>query len=54
MLVLNLDKEYDHCLNDMGFVYNDLITMNINSVNASFMPEEKKQPIIDRLKTYYI
>ena len=51
---INLDKEYDHCLNDMGFVYNDLITMNINSVNASFMPEEKKQPIIDRLKTYYI
>ncbi|MDD5945805.1 MAG: adenosine deaminase, partial [Clostridia bacterium] len=50
---INLDKEYDHCLNDMGFEYNDLITMNINSVNASFMPEEKKQPIIDRLKTYY-
>ena len=22
--------EYDHCLNDMGFVYNDLIDMNIN------------------------
>ena len=50
---INLDKEYDHCLNDMGFEYNDLITMNINSVNASFMPEEKKQPIIDKLKTYY-
>ncbi len=50
---INLDKEYDHCLNDMGFEYNDLIKMNINSVEAAFMPEEKKQPIIDKLKTYY-
>ncbi|MCD8035979.1 MAG: adenosine deaminase [Clostridiales bacterium] len=50
---INLDKEYDHCLNDMGFEYNDLIKMNINSVEAAFMPEEKKQPIINKLKTYY-
>ena len=25
---IDLDKEYDHCLNDMGFEYNDLIKMN--------------------------
>lgn len=51
---INLDKEYDRCLNDMGFKYNDLITMNINSVNASFMPEEKKAPITEKLKEFYI
>lgn len=50
---INLDKEYDHCLNDMGFEYNDLIKMNINSVEAAFMPEEKKKPIIEKLKTFY-
>ncbi len=50
---IDLDKEYDHCLNDMGFEYNDLIKMNINSVEAAFMPEEKKKPIIDKLKTCY-
>ncbi len=50
---INLDKEYDHCLNDMGFEYNDLIEMNINSVNAAFMAEEKKQTIIEKLKKYY-
>lgn len=51
---INLDKEYDRCLNDMGFEYNDLITMNINSVNASFMAEEKKTQIIGKLNEYYI
>lgn len=50
---IDLDKEYDHCLNEMGFEYNDLIKMNINSVEAAFMPEEKKKPLIDKLKTYY-
>jgi adenosine deaminase len=51
---INLDKEYDRCLNDMGFEYNDLITMNINSANASFMSEEKKAQIIGKLNEYYI
>lgn len=50
---IDLDKEYDHCLNDMGFEYNDLIKMNIYSAEAAFMPEEKKKPIIEKLKTYY-
>ena len=47
---IDLDKEYDHCLNDMGFEYNDLIKMNIYSAEAAFMPEEKKQAIIEKLK----
>lgn len=50
---IDLDKEYDHCLNEMGFEYNDLIKMNIYSAEAAFMPEHKKKPIIEKLKTYY-
>lgn len=50
---IDLDKEYDHCLNEMGFEYNDLIKMNINSAEAAFMPEDKKKIIIDKLKTCY-
>jgi len=46
---INLDKEYDRCLNQMGLTYNDLIRCNINSVRASFMPEEKKTVLIDQL-----
>ena len=50
---VNLDKEYDHCINEMGFGYNDLVTMNINSVKASFMNEDKKEKLIKELETYY-
>ena len=50
---INLDKEYDHCLNDMGFEYNDLIKMNINSAEAAFMPEDKKRAIIEKLEKCY-
>lgn len=50
---IDLDKEYDHCLNEMGFEYNDLIKMNIYSAEAAFMPEDKKKSIIEKLKTYY-
>lgn len=48
---INLDKEYDRCLNQMGLTYADLIRCNINSVRASFMAEEKKTALIDRLIT---
>ena len=50
---IDLDKEYDHCLNEMGFEYNDLIKMNIYSAEAAFMHEDKKKSIIEKLKTYY-
>ncbi|MGI6608060.1 MAG: adenosine deaminase [Erysipelotrichaceae bacterium] len=45
--------EYDRAVNEAGFTYNDLITCNINSVAASFMPEEDKQKYLDELKKYY-
>ncbi|MBR2801158.1 MAG: adenosine deaminase [Erysipelotrichaceae bacterium] len=49
---VNVEDEYDHCLNEMGFEEEDLILMNINSVKASFMPEEDKKVLIAELMTY--
>ncbi|MBE6117737.1 MAG: adenosine deaminase, partial [Erysipelotrichaceae bacterium] len=54
MARVTLDDEYDHCLNEMGFEYNDLIRMNINSVRASFMKKEKKDALIKELESYLI
>lgn len=47
---VTLDREYDHCLEQMGFSYDDLIHMNMNSVRASFMPEADKAPILRELE----
>ena len=46
---ITLDDEYDHCLNEMGFEYEDLILMNINSVRHSFMKEEDKKELLQKL-----
>ncbi len=50
---LTLIDEYDRALNQAGFTYNDLITCNINAIEASFMPEEDKQAYLDELKKHY-
>ena len=47
---VTLDDEYDHCLNEMGFEYEDLILMNINSAKVSFMAEDKQKEIIEKLE----
>ena len=47
---VTLDDEYDHCLNDMGFVYNDLIDMNINAAKAAFIDDELREDIINKLE----
>ena len=49
---IDLDFEYDRALEEVGFTYNDLIQMNINSIEASFMPEEDKPAYIARLRSY--
>ena len=46
----NLEDEYDHCINEMGFEYEDLILMNINSIKYSFLPEQDKKRIIAELE----
>ena len=47
----NINKEYDHCINEMGFTYNDLIQMNINSFEKSFASKEYKEEMIEKLKS---
>ena len=47
---VTLDDEYDHCLKEMGFEYEDLILMNINSAKVSFMKEEKKKEVLAKLE----
>jgi len=47
---VTLDDEYDHCLKEMGFEYEDLILMNINSAKVSFMKEEKKKEVLAELE----
>lgn len=46
---IDLDKEYDRCIEYMGLSLQDVIRCNINSVRASFMAEEKKLPLIEEL-----
>ncbi|MBQ9327663.1 MAG: adenosine deaminase [Solobacterium sp.] len=46
---VTLDSEYDHCINEMGFTYEDLIRMNLNSINAAFCDETIKAPIRSEL-----
>ena len=47
---VGLEDEYDHCLNEMGFVPEDLIRMNMNSVRASFLPQADKEELLRRLE----
>lgn len=46
---ITLDDEYDHCLKEMGFEYEDLILMNMNSIKHSFLKEEEKKEILQKL-----
>ena len=50
MAGITLDDEYDHCINEMGFEYEDLILMNMNSIKYSFLKEDEKKEILDRLQ----
>ncbi|MBR0138040.1 MAG: adenosine deaminase, partial [Erysipelotrichaceae bacterium] len=50
---IDLEYEYDKALELVGFTYNDLIQMQINAIEGAFMPEEEKQPYIDKLRTYF-
>ena len=47
---ITLDTEYDHCIQEMGFTYHDLIQMNLNSINAAFCEESIKAPIRAKLE----
>lgn len=46
---IDLDHEYDICIEKMGFTRNDLIKMNMHSVEAAFMPDQRKRQLIEEL-----
>ena len=46
---IDLDKEYDRCIEYMGLTVPDIIRCNINSVKAAFMAPEKKLKLIEEL-----
>ena len=47
---IDLDTEYDHCFNEMGFVAEDLRQMLVYSAEAAFLGETKKQALIAKIK----
>lgn len=53
MVLANVDlaHEYDVCIEKMGFTKADIVRMNINAANASFMPETKKRKLMSTLET---
>jgi adenosine deaminase len=46
---IDLDKEYDRCIDQMGLSLQDVIRCNINSVRAAFLAPEKKAKLIEEL-----
>lgn len=46
---VDLDQEYDHCIHDMGFTYEDIKRMLVYSAEAAFLPEVEKQKLIARI-----
>lgn len=46
---ITLDKEYDHCIQEMGLTVGDVIRCNCNSVKAAFMKPEKKLLLLEKL-----
>lgn len=52
LAAVTLEDEYRHCLEDMGFEYNDLVRMNTYAAQAAFMPEDKKAELIGRIEKF--
>ena len=52
LAAVTLEDEYDHCVREMGFTREDLITMNLYAAEASFLPEEDKAELIARLNEF--
>lgn len=43
---VDLDIEYRHCLEEMGFTEADLVKMSRHSIRACFLPEEEKAALL--------
>lgn len=47
-----LDKEYAHCVDEMGFTMEDLIQMNLYAIESSFAPLETRARLTAALLAY--
>ena len=45
----DLDKEYAHCVDEMGFTMKDLVQMNIYAAEAAFMEDDERRRLLARL-----
>lgn len=50
LAAVNLQEEYQHCVQDMGFCEEDLQKMLVYAAQAAFLPEEKKNALVARVK----
>ena len=50
LAAVSLADEYRHCVQDMGFTREDLGKMLVFAAEAAFLPEEKKQKLVARVK----
>ena len=48
----DLDKEYTHCVEEMGFSEKDLVRINICAAEAAFLPEAERAELIETLRKY--
>lgn len=48
----DLDKEYTHCVQEMGFTERELVQMNLYAAEAAFLPEAEKQALCGRIRQY--
>ncbi|KXL52023.1 aminodeoxyfutalosine deaminase [Anaerotignum neopropionicum] len=46
---LTLDKEYDHCIHDMGFTEDDILQMLLYAADASFQSQGEKESLKKRI-----
>ncbi len=46
---VNLEDEYQHCMNEMGFTKKDIIQMNIYAIEAAFIKKDEKNIILHDL-----
>lgn len=46
---LTLEKEYDHCINDMGFTEDDILQMLLYSAEAAFLGDAEKNALKTRI-----
>ena len=47
---IDLDTEYDHCLQEMGFSRADLLQMLAYSAEAAFLPQSEKAELLARIR----